>query len=77
MGPLFRTVRRGTAQLNDTPLPQANAYAMVRRRASAADMGTKIGNQTFQDHRAPQKRRHAGERRGDGESRIDPDYAAL
>jgi len=48
MGPLFRTVRRGTAQLNDTPLPQANAYAMVRRRASAADMGTKIGNQTFQ-----------------------------
>ncbi|OXC73728.1 Site-specific recombinase XerC [Caballeronia sordidicola] len=46
-GPLFRTIRRGTGQLNDTPLPQANAYAMVRRRALAAGIGTKIGNHTF------------------------------
>jgi integrase len=46
-GPLFRTVRRGTSQLSDTPLPQANAYAMVRRRAIAAGIGTKIGNHTF------------------------------
>jgi site-specific recombinase XerD len=46
-GPLFRTVRRGTGQLSDTPLPQANAYAMVRRRALAASIGTKIGNHTF------------------------------
>jgi site-specific recombinase XerD len=46
-GPLFRTVRRGTGQLSDTPLPQANAYAMVRRRALAAGIGTKIGNHTF------------------------------
>nr|WP_241016286.1 tyrosine-type recombinase/integrase [Paraburkholderia sp. Ac-20336] len=46
-GPLFRTVRRGTGQLGDTPLPQANAYAMVRRRAIAAGIGTKIGNHTF------------------------------
>ncbi len=30
-----------------TPLPQANAYAMVRRRALAAGIGTKIGNHTF------------------------------
>jgi site-specific recombinase XerD len=45
--PLFRTIRRGTAQLSDTPLPQANAYAMVRRRAIAAGIGTKIGNHTF------------------------------
>ena len=28
-GPLFRTVRRGTGQLSETPLPQANAHAMV------------------------------------------------
>jgi hypothetical protein len=28
-------------------LPQANAYAMVRRRAIAAGIGTKIGNHTF------------------------------
>ncbi len=31
-GPLFRTIARGTRQLSSTPLPQANAYAMVRRR---------------------------------------------
>jgi len=46
-GPLFRTVRRGTGQLSATPLPQANAHAMVRRRALAAGIGTKIGNHTF------------------------------
>ncbi|SAK41828.1 phage integrase family protein [Caballeronia hypogeia] len=46
-GPLFRTVARGTGQLSDTPLPQANAYAMVRRRAFVAGIGTKIGNHTF------------------------------
>jgi site-specific recombinase XerC len=46
-GPLFRTVRRGTGQLSTAPLPQANAYAMVRRRALAAGIGTKIGNHTF------------------------------
>ena len=46
-GPLFRTIRRGTGQLSDTPLPQANAYAMVRRRALAAGIDTKIGNHTF------------------------------
>jgi integrase len=33
--------------LTTTPLPQANAYAMIRRRADAADIGTKIGNHTF------------------------------
>jgi site-specific recombinase XerC len=46
-GPLFRTIGRGTGQLSDTPLPQANAYAMVRRRALAAGIGTAIGNHTF------------------------------
>src|SRR5471030_826844 len=46
-GLLFRTVRRGTWQLSTTPLPQANAYAMVLRRALAAGIGTKIGNHTF------------------------------
>ncbi|WNC95550.1 tyrosine-type recombinase/integrase (plasmid) [Paraburkholderia sp. FT54] len=46
-GPLFRTIRRGTGQLSETPLPQANAYAMVRRRALAAGIGTAIGNHTF------------------------------
>ncbi|MGF6611453.1 site-specific recombinase XerD [Paraburkholderia sp. WSM4175] len=46
-GPLFRTVARGTGRLSSTPLPQANAYAMVRRRALAAGIGTAIGNHTF------------------------------
>jgi site-specific recombinase XerD len=46
-GPLFRTIARGTGQLSATPLPQANAYAMVRRRALAAGIDTQIGNHTF------------------------------
>ena len=46
-GPLFRTIGRGTGTLTTTPLPQANAYAMIRRRADAADIATKIGNHTF------------------------------
>jgi site-specific recombinase XerD len=43
-GPLFRTIGRGTDQLTRTSLPQANAYAMVNRRALAAGIKTKIGN---------------------------------
>jgi site-specific recombinase XerD len=46
-GPLFRTIARGTGQLSTTPLPQANAYAMVRRRALAAGIDTRIGNHTL------------------------------
>ena len=46
-GPLFRTIRRGTARLSRTPLPQANAYAMIGRRALAAGIGTKVGNHSF------------------------------
>ena len=33
--------------LTTTPLPQANAYAMIGRRAAAAGIATKIGNHTF------------------------------
>lgn len=46
-GSLFRTIARGTGRLSTRPLPQANAYAMVRRRALAAGIGTAIGNHTF------------------------------
>jgi integrase len=46
-GALFRTIGRGTNELTTTPLPQANAYAMIRRRADAAGIETKIGNHTF------------------------------
>ena len=46
-GPLFRTIGRGTGKLTRTVLPQANAYAMVRRRAAAAGIKTKLGNHSF------------------------------
>jgi integrase len=46
-GPLFRTIGSGTGKLTATPLPQQNAHAMVRRRADAAGIATKIGNHTF------------------------------
>jgi len=46
-GPLFCTIGRGTDQLTRTPLPQANAYAMIRRRAVAAGIGTKVGNHSL------------------------------
>jgi site-specific recombinase XerD len=36
-----------TGQLSDTPLTRQDARAMVRRRADAAGIGTKIGNHTF------------------------------
>jgi site-specific recombinase XerD len=46
-GPLFRTIGRNTRLLTRTALPQANAYAMIRRRAAAAGIKTRIGNHTF------------------------------
>jgi len=46
-GPLFRTIGRGTGQLTRTVLPQANAYAMIRRRASDAGIETKLGNHSL------------------------------
>jgi integrase len=46
-GPLFRTIGRGTGALTRTVLPQANAYAMIRRRAAAVGIATKLGNHTF------------------------------
>lgn len=46
-GPLFRTIERGRAVLSARALPQANAYAMIGRRAAATSIATKIGNHTF------------------------------
>jgi site-specific recombinase XerD len=46
-GPLFRTIGRGTGKLTRTVLPQANAYAMIRRRAAAAGIATRLGNHSF------------------------------
>lgn len=46
-GPLFRTIGRGTGRLTRTPLAQASAYAMVRRRATAAGIEAKISTHSF------------------------------
>jgi site-specific recombinase XerD len=46
-GSLFRTIGRGTQELTRTPLPTANAYMMIKRRAAAAELETKIGNHSF------------------------------
>jgi site-specific recombinase XerD len=46
-GPLFRTIGRTTGQLTRTPLPQANAHAMIRRRAAGAGIKTQVGNHSF------------------------------
>jgi integrase len=47
-GPLFRTIGRSKRRpLTRRPLPQANAYAMIRRRAAAAGIATRLGNHSF------------------------------
>jgi integrase len=46
-GPLFRAIGRATGKLTRTVLPQADAYAMIRRRAAAAGIATKLGNHSF------------------------------
>ena len=46
-GFLFRTVAGETGRLTPLPLSQADAYRMIRRRAKAAGIQTKIGNHTF------------------------------
>lgn len=45
--PLFQTFKRGTDQLSGNPLPQANAYMMIRRRATASGISTAVCNHTF------------------------------
>ena len=44
---LFRTMRGRTGQLSDQPMTQTDAYRMVRCRAKAVGIRTKIGNHSF------------------------------
>ena len=80
-GPLFRTIGRGKGRpLTRTPLPQANAYAMIRRRAAAAGIAHEARQPQFpgnRDHRLSQERRHAGKGGADGEPRQHAHHAAL
>jgi hypothetical protein len=53
---------------------------MIRRRAAAAGIATKLGNHSFSGDRnngAFEKRGRAGKSRGDGEPWLDVDDAAL
>ncbi|WP_234893718.1 tyrosine-type recombinase/integrase [Agrobacterium vitis] len=45
--PLFRTIGRGTGVLSVSRLPQANAYAMIQRRAESAGIDTAVCCHTF------------------------------
>jgi site-specific recombinase XerD len=48
--PLFRTITRtadGHGMVSSRALHQANAHAMIRRRAAAAGIATSVGNHTF------------------------------
>jgi hypothetical protein len=66
-GPLFRTIGRGTTQLTRTVLPQANAHAMIRRRAAAAGIATNHSFRATGIAAYLQERRHARKGGGDGE----------
>jgi integrase len=46
-GYLFRTARRKSGQLTTNPLFQQDAHRIIRRRAKAAGIETRIGNHTF------------------------------
>jgi site-specific recombinase XerD len=46
-GWLFRTATGRGGELTERPLSQADAYRMIRRRAIAAGIATKIGNHSF------------------------------
>ncbi|MBX3325628.1 MAG: tyrosine-type recombinase/integrase [Nitrospira sp.] len=45
--PLFRTMLGRTGLLSDQPMTQPDAYRMIRRRAEAVGIRTKIGNHSF------------------------------
>ena len=61
-GPLFCTIGRGTGKLTRTVLPQANAYAMIGRRAGRGGHRNQARQSQLpgdRDHGLSQERRHA------------------
>jgi len=61
-GYLFRTVRGRGKTLTTNPLAQADVYRMIRRRAFAAGIKTRIGNHTFRATGITQYLRNGGRR---------------
>jgi site-specific recombinase XerD len=59
---LFRSVRGRSGALSSKPLAQADVYRMVRRRALAAGIKTRIGNHTFRATGITQYLRNGGRR---------------
>jgi hypothetical protein len=43
----FKNYSRATGQLTSNPVPQANAYELIQRRAKSAGITTRVGNHTF------------------------------
>jgi site-specific recombinase XerD len=61
-GYLFRTARARSPQLSINPMAQADVYRMVRRRALAAGIKTRIGNHTFRATGITEYLRNGGRR---------------
>jgi integrase len=76
---LFQTYSRATGQLTGNPLPQANAYAMIQRRAKAAGITTRVGNHTFRATGVTAYPKNGGtlECRANAQSCLNTHHAAL
>ena len=77
---LFQTYSRATGQLTGNPLPQANAYAMIQRRAKSGGITTRVGNHTFRATGVTAYLKNGGTlgtRRADGEPCHHAHDAAL
>jgi site-specific recombinase XerD len=61
-GYLFRSSRGRTRKLTINPLAQADVYRMIRRRAIAAGIKTRIGNHSFRATGITQYLRNGGRR---------------
>jgi site-specific recombinase XerD len=61
-GYLFRSTRGRTRKLTTSPLAQADVYRMIRRKALAAGIKTRIGNHTFRATGITQYLRNGGRR---------------
>jgi site-specific recombinase XerD len=61
-GYLFRSSRGRTRKLTTNPLAQADVYRMIRRRAIAAGIKTRIGNHSFRATGITQYLRNGGRR---------------